>query len=210
MTASVDNAPQPNLPDKAMAGEEARLLLEEIWRVRSRRLLSMTRRITGNREDAEDALQDTFLRAFMHIRDFDRRSTLSTWLTRIAINSSLMIVRKRRKTATVSLENDGVDGGVQPIASLRDPGPAPEELTLRGEGARRLRARVCRLPVLLREPVQLHALEERSVEETARLCGISVTATKARLFRARASLYSSLQSSLAPGDREPRRQPLAS
>lgn len=210
MTAWNHDAPQAGLRDKAMADEEPHLLLEEIWRSQSGRLLSITWRITRNPEDAEDALQDAFLRAFTHIGDFDGRSTLSTWLTRIAINSSLMVLRKRRTRAAVSLEDTSEGDGIPPVARLCDPRSGPEELAVRRDRARRLRQRVRQLPALLRQPLQLHALKEHSVEETARLCGISVSAAKSRLLRARASLGSSLQPGLSRSGRGPRRQSLAS
>src|ERR1700752_3121545 len=76
----------------------------------SRKLYQTTFRITRNREDAEDALQDAFLSAFVHLKNFDERSTFATWLTRIAINSALMILRKRRsslETAVVSGDDSG-------------------------------------------------------------------------------------------------------
>src|SRR5580658_11162162 len=68
------------------------------------RILRSLYRITKNREDAEDALQDSFLSAFLHIAEFDGRSTFSTWLTRIAINSALMILRKKRNSQEISLD----------------------------------------------------------------------------------------------------------
>jgi RNA polymerase sigma-70 factor (ECF subfamily) len=210
MTAWNRNAPQAGLRDNALTGEETQLLLDEIWRTQSRRLLSITWRITRNPEDAEDALQDAFLRAFTHIGDFDGRSALSTWLTRIAINSSLMVLRKRRTRAAISLEDTGDGTGIPPVARLRDPRSGPEELAVQRDGSRRLREHVYRLPAPLCRPLQLHALDEHSVEETAKLCGISVSATKSRLYRARASLHSSLEPSLKPAGRELRQQPLAS
>jgi DNA-directed RNA polymerase specialized sigma24 family protein len=121
-----------------------------------------------------------------------------------------MILRKRRSAATLPLEPNGDDAVLPPIATLRDPGPGPEELAVRRDGMRRLRKRIVRLPTLLCEPLQLHALDEHSIEETARLCGISVSATKSRLFRARASLGSSLQPGLTGTRREIGRQTLAS
>ncbi len=84
--------------------------LEEIWRTHAKQILRITHRITNNREDAEDALQDSFLRAHVHLHNFDGRSSLSTWLTRIAINSALMILRKRAGVSQVWIENAGAPG----------------------------------------------------------------------------------------------------
>ncbi|HEX3986929.1 MAG TPA: sigma-70 family RNA polymerase sigma factor [Acidobacteriaceae bacterium] len=193
-----------------MRTEETRFLLEEVWRSHSRRLLTVAWRITRNREDAEDALQDTFLRSFTHCGDFGGRSSLSTWLTRIAINSSLMVLRKRRTAAAVSLEDGEDRAGLQPVAFLRDAGPGPEELALRRDGVKSLRKHINRLPAMLRQPMQLHTLDQHSVQETARLCDISVSAAKSRLFRARTKLASSLPTGFGGARRESTRQPLAS
>jgi RNA polymerase sigma factor (sigma-70 family) len=78
----------------AKSGEAA--ALDTLYRAHAERLFRTVHRITRNREDAEDAVQDSLLRAFIHLKSFDGRSTFSTWLTRIAINSALMILRKRR------------------------------------------------------------------------------------------------------------------
>src|SRR6201998_398189 len=71
----------------------------------SQQLFRAAHRITRNREDAEDAVQDTLLRGFVHLRDFDGRSSFATWLTRIAINSALMILRKKRAIPSVPFED---------------------------------------------------------------------------------------------------------
>ncbi len=210
MTAWNHHTPPATRSEEAMPAEETRLLLEEVWRSHSGRLLTVAWRITGNREDAEDALQDTFLRAFTHCGDFGGRSSLSTWLTRIAINSSLMILRKRRTAAAVSPDDDENSSGLPSIALLRNAGPGPEEFALRRDAVRHLRRHIHRLPALLCQPLQLRALDEHSVKETAKLCGISVSAAKSRLFRARTKLASSLPPALGGVRRQPARQQLAS
>ena len=99
---------------------------EEIWRTHAKQILRITRRITNNREDAEDALQDSFLRAHVHLHDFDGRSSIATWLTRIAINSALMILRKRTGAAQVSIENVGAPGAEALALIPADQAPSPE------------------------------------------------------------------------------------
>jgi RNA polymerase sigma-70 factor (ECF subfamily) len=93
-------------------------------------------RITQNRQDAEDAMQDSLLRAFRRIDSFDGRSAFATWLTRIAINTSLMILRKRRKHASTSLD-DNDEKGLQ----ITDPALSPELLLVRLEGHAAVRER---------------------------------------------------------------------
>src|SRR6266481_8099666 len=99
----------------------------------TQQLLRAAHRITRNREDSEDAVQDALLRAFVHLRDFDGRSSFSTWLTRIAINSALMILRKKRTSLEVATAgSDDLDmnrGGFQ----IADRAPNPERLYAQGE-----------------------------------------------------------------------------
>src|ERR1700722_13876114 len=80
------------------------LAFSELWNRHSKRAFNTMYRITRNHQDAEDALQDAFLKAFVHLKNFDGRSTFSTWLTRIAINSALMILRKRRAHPETSMD----------------------------------------------------------------------------------------------------------
>src|ERR1700731_4916212 len=84
----------------AKSGEAA--AVDTLYRAHAEKLFRTVHRITRNREDAEDAVQDSFLRAFLHLQSFDGRSTFSTWLTRIAINSALMILRKKRNFREIS------------------------------------------------------------------------------------------------------------
>src|SRR6202789_1284081 len=83
-------------------------------------------RITRNREDAEDAVQDAFLKAFTHLKDFDGRSSFSTWLTRIAINSALMILRKKRLGREISVDalSEQNESGI--VWEVSDPNPSPK------------------------------------------------------------------------------------
>src|ERR1700733_15149688 len=99
---------------------------EAIWRSHAKRILRIAERITRNREDAEDAVQDSFLRAYVHLHDFDGRSSLSTWLTRIAINSALMILRKRRAVVEVSIDAPRDRDGDSGALDVADGAPGPE------------------------------------------------------------------------------------
>src|SRR5258707_2601348 len=103
----------------------------------TRKLIHTAQCITRNREDAEDALQDAFLSAFIHIRNFDGRSSFSTWLTRIAINSALMTLRKKRSSRETSIsfgDSDGKGLGVD----VPDPSPNPEKACAQREKERLL------------------------------------------------------------------------
>ena len=163
--------------------------LEEIWRAHARPILRITQRITNNREDAEDALQDCFLRAHVHLHDFDGRSSMATWLTRIAINSALMILRKRGGTAQVSIENAGLHG--TDIVGA-DQMPSPEEQYADREVRAIVRSEIGTLRPSIRRALELQTLKERSVKEIAESLSLSVPAAKSRIFHARAALRRSL------------------
>ncbi|HEX4077152.1 MAG TPA: sigma-70 family RNA polymerase sigma factor [Candidatus Acidoferrales bacterium] len=165
----------------------------EIWQAHAKWILRTTYRITRNREDAEDALQDSFLRAFVHIRDFDGRSSFSTWLTRIAINSSLMILRKRGTAVEVSLDEAGERGGAPEVINLPDRAPTPEAQCAQGERDEILRSAIGELRPTIRRALELRKLQEHSLKETARIMGLSVTAAKSRLHHAQVELRNLLK-----------------
>lgn len=157
-----------------------------------RKLYQTAFRITRNREDAEDALQDAFLSAFIHLKKFDGRSSFATWLTRIAINSALMILRKRRsslETAVVSGEDSGSED--LPL-QIVDHAPNPEKRYAQFERERILHKAIRTLRPKLRRTVEFQHLQERSIRETAKAMSISLAATKGRLFHAKAVLRKSL------------------
>jgi RNA polymerase sigma factor (sigma-70 family) len=149
----------------------------------------VTRRITRNREDAEDAAQDCFLSAFVHLKDFDGRSRFATWLTRIAINAALMKLRKNRTAREVPI--DEPNPLFEPIAQreFRDDAPNPEESCSARERRRILKSAISGLRPRARRVVELHQLQEHSLRETAQILGISTTAVKGRMFHARVALH---------------------
>ena len=157
----------------------------------ARMLIRNAHRITRNHEDAEDALQDAFLSAFTHIKNFDGRSSFSTWLTRIAINSALMTLRKKRSSRETSIgfgESDAKGLGWE----VPDPSPNPEKVCAQREKERLLREAICDLRQTIRQVVEIQQLRELSMKETARILGVSVTAAKGRLFHAKRALRKAL------------------
>jgi len=148
-------------------------------------------RITKNREDAEDAMQDALLQALVHFEDFNGRSTFATWLTRIAINCSLMLLRKRRNAKTVSLNGERDFEASKVIAEVRDPAPDAEARYLQNEREATVRKAIKTLRPTLKNVVELAQLGERSIRETAAIMGLSPAAAKARLFHARKRLRNS-------------------
>lgn len=154
----------------------------------SPKILRSLYRITKNREDAEDALQDSFLRAFVHLSEFDGRSAFSTWLTRIAINSALMILRKKRTSPEISIESGADSDEKWATWEVPDHAPNPEKRYAQRERANILRGAISTLRPAIRRVVELQQLGERSMRETAGMIGISVSAAKARLFHGKAAL----------------------
>jgi RNA polymerase sigma-70 factor (ECF subfamily) len=152
------------------------------------KILRSLYRITRNREDAEDALQDSFLKAFVHIAEFDGRSAFSTWLTRIAINSALMILRKKRASHEISMDGSEDSDTKQTTWELPDHAPNPERRFAEYERENILHGAISTLRPAIRKVIVLQQLQEHSMKETAAQIGISVSAAKARLFHAKAAL----------------------
>jgi len=157
---------------------------DELWQCHARRLLRTIYRITRNHEDAGDALQGALLSAFIHIRRFKGRSSFATWLTRIAVNSALQFIRKNGSSPQVSLDDRDSRGQIE-FETLRAPGPDPEAYCTQREREATLAKAIGRLPAPMREALVLQKLEERSTKEAAEILGISVSAAKTRVFRAR-------------------------
>jgi RNA polymerase sigma factor (sigma-70 family) len=151
-------------------------------------LFLRTYRITRNREDAEDAVQDSLLRAFLHIRTFDGRSRFSTWITRIAINSALMVLRKKRSSREAHLEIPMEAGADMAEWEAVDQSANPEESYAQREMEFIVRTEIRDLRPTIRETFELQKLQECSMKETAGKMGISVAAAKARLHHGKAAL----------------------
>jgi RNA polymerase sigma-70 factor (ECF subfamily) len=162
----------------------------ELWTRHSRKAFNVAYRVTGNRDDAEDAIQDAWMKAYVHLDTFDGRAKFSTWLTRIAINSSLMILRSKRARSETSMEIK--DGDSEWHCEIADQTKNVEELYARQERVEHLKRAICRLHPTLRNVVEIRQSNDRSVKEVAELAGISVAATKSRLLRARKILREAL------------------
>jgi RNA polymerase sigma factor (sigma-70 family) len=173
-------------------GLEHSALFDELIEPHVQKVFRVAYRITRNREDAEDAKQDAFLRAFTHFEDFDGRSKFATWLTRIVINSALMILRKRKTDRIVSLDGESNFEESKAFQEPTDSTPDAEQQYLQKEREATLRDAINRLRPSLRGVVEVAQIGERSIRESAEIIGVSPTATKARLFHARAALRRSL------------------
>ena len=158
-----------------------------------RRIFLVARRITGTREDAEDVVQQTFQKAFTHLCKFEERSTFSTWLTRIAINEALMLLRKRRGLREMFIDDFSGNGETTTLPEVPDSSPDPEVSYSQREREKILSSSLDELSHGTRRAIQLRELDGRSTEETARIMGISVGAVKARVFHGRRKLRQKLK-----------------
>jgi len=154
-----------------------------------KRVSCVTRRITRNREDAEDAAQECLLSAFVHLKDFDGRSQFATWLTRIAINAALAKLRKNRWKREIPTNEPNPPSELEWHSEIQDDAPDPEETYRLRERKEILNTAILGLRPRVRRVVELHQLQEHSIRETAQILGISTAAAKARMFHARLALH---------------------
>jgi len=169
-----------------------------------KRIQAVAQRYTRVHEDAKDVVQQTFQKAFVHLQRFECKSSFSTWLTRIAINEALMLLRRRRALREVPVDEATDREGNSSRAAMSDSSSDPEASYASHERVQILIAAIGSLRPGLRRAVELRELGELSTSETARRLGLSVGAVKARVFHARRKLRQALmryaKSSRLPGN----------
>jgi RNA polymerase sigma factor (sigma-70 family) len=185
----LESADDEMLVTAAKGGDHS--AFSELWNRHSKRAFNTMFRITKNRQDAEDGLQDAFMKAFVHLSSFDGRSAFSTWLTRIAINSALMTLRRKRAHPETSMEWS-TDGNTWRQWEVADTRANVEEHYEKSEAEWLLGRAIGRLQPTLRNVIEIQRSHCISVREIAEVAGISVAATKSRLLRARTVLRRSL------------------
>jgi len=177
---------EAELVEAAKRGHQA--AFGELFARHSKRVYRATLRITKNHEDAEDAAQESFLNAMVHLGSFDGRSSFSTWLTRIAINSALMKLRKNRTCPEISRDEQAdTHEDFAPFDPV-DPCPDPEEQFAQRQREEIVTGAVRNLRPALQQVIEMRRLREFSMKETARTLRISIPAAKSRLFHARVAL----------------------
>jgi RNA polymerase sigma-70 factor (ECF subfamily) len=194
-----DQADEDVLVIAAQSGSES--AFRELCQRNSGQLFRSISRVTKDHADAEDAFQDSLIRAFVHIQQFDRRSSFSSWLTRIGINSALMILRKRRRTRETSIDLMDNDEDMRRQWEVADIAPTPEEHCLRNDMRRALNRAIFRLPLHLRIVAELRLFKNLSAHEIAAILNISIPATKSRLLRAKRRIVGSLHGNTTPRHR---------
>ena len=156
-----------------------------------KRMFRVAVRVLRNREDAEDAVQQAFERAYVHLSSFQGNSRFSTWLTRITINESLMLLRKRRP-GHLSLEGNKIVEEEEMTLEIEDAAATPEERSETRELHTILKTAIGELKPILSEVVQLLDINEMTTTETAEILGLPRGTIKARAFRARRLLRGKL------------------
>jgi RNA polymerase sigma-70 factor (ECF subfamily) len=183
-----DSLQSRNLVAAARSGSSA--AFAELREICAQRVYRKLLAITKNREDAEDALQDAFLRAYISFHTFEERSSFYTWVTRIAINSALMILRRRRTRSEVSFDSpseaeEGISG-----FEFKDTSPSPEYVCLHSQRYACMLRSIWNLQPRLRQVIEMRMMNNCSIREIAQALEISEAAVKSRLSRARAQLAS--------------------
>ena len=181
-----DSATDKALVARAKDGDEK--AFETLVTRHRRKVLALALRYTRVREDAEDIVQQTLQKAFVYLRNFEGKSSFSTWLTRIAINEALMWLRKARALCEVPLNHSVNDEGARPDVDVADATSDPEATYLRQEETRTLSMAIERLAPSIRIVLELKELRELSARETAQHLGLSLAAVKARVFHGRKKL----------------------
>src|ERR671922_2747222 len=161
---------------------------EELVRRYDRNVFRIAQHITQNREDAEDVVQDAFLKSYENLKNFQEQSKFYTWLVRIAVNEALMRLRRRRPERMVSLDEEVKTEEDSVPREVADWSPNPEQLYTQAELRDILQKTIQGLPPSFRTVFVLRDVEGLSTEETAEALDLSIPAVKSRLLRARLQL----------------------
>ena len=164
---------------------------EELVRRYDRKLLRIAQQVTRSLEDAQDVVQEAFLKAYQKLNQFQQKSKFSTWLIRIVLNESLMKLRKRRYTQEAPRDYENENGENLPL-DVVDWSPDPEQLYSRAELQNILSQALEELPPILRIVFVLRDVEGLSIKETTAILDLQPSAVKARLLRARLQLREKL------------------
>ena len=178
----------------AKTGDE--LAFETLVKRYESRIFSVALRYTRVHQDAEDIVQQTFQKVFVYLQRFQGKSAFSTWLTRIAINESLMFLRRGRTLREISIEDSCSEEATPHGLEILDSSPNPEMSYLQQEAVEILFSAMTQLRPALRVTMELRELRELSGLDTARHMGVSLGAVKARVFHGRRKLRKILRGSL--------------
>jgi RNA polymerase sigma-70 factor, ECF subfamily len=179
---------------QAAAGRKA---FEEMFVASRPKFVAMARSILRNREDAEDAVQNSFLSGYLHLRSFEGRSALSTWFTRIVLNAALMIRRKRKRTAMQSILENNERDDAEWVENLAVSEPNPEMLHSDHEILQVVEQILGKMKPALRQAFRMSYFDELSGSEACAVLGVPAETFKARLFRAKRQVFDQAKRSVA-------------
>lgn len=180
---SYESAREPELISAAKSGDDGAFL--ELCRRYTEFLKRRIRRIVRNREDEEDILQETLLRAYKHLSGFRAQCGFHTWITTIATNNCLMLLRKRRNHRETGFGSPTAEGNEFEIRTLSDSKPNPEQLCAKRQASEKIAQAVRTLPSGFRQIVERYHGDEIKLVDAANAMGITEAAAKSRLLRAR-------------------------
>jgi len=184
--------PEPGVPPSTLVRSECAAPFGEIYQRNRDTIFRLALRITHNRQDAEDVVHDSFIHAFVHFDSFLGKSKLSTWISRIAINTALMKVRARRQRE-FSIDDPVEHASTAFPVEIRCDGPMPDQEYFQLERVQTLADGLAQLSPGLQSAVNLYYFAELSVPECAQVLGVSVSTAKARIFRAKLKLRESFR-----------------
>jgi RNA polymerase sigma-70 factor, ECF subfamily len=202
--------PRPILPSSARhQSHEIVDTLQEMFLASRPKFVGMAYSILRNKEDAEDAVQDAFLSAYVHLRNFEGRSAFTTWFTRIVLNAALMILRKRTNSRIDSLPESSTSGEISWTERIPASQPDPEMVCAEGETLQLIDVLLRRMSPVLRQSFTMSYYDEMSTREACTLLGVSIGTFKARVFRARRHLMALAQRSLVAPIRRATQSPFS-
>jgi RNA polymerase sigma-70 factor (ECF subfamily) len=178
--------------EQALAGDRDafRVLVER----HSRTIFRLAYRMTGNEHDAEEVVQEAFLRAYKRLNKFESRANFGTWLYRIAVNCALDLMRVRRRDEAQRYEQpDTAEEGLDPVQQVAADTPSPERMALSGEMGRRVKTALSELSATERAAFVMRHCDGLSIEEIGAALGLRTSATKNSIFRAVQKLRRALE-----------------
>jgi RNA polymerase sigma-70 factor, ECF subfamily len=174
---------------RAGDGDAYRVLVDR----HSRSVFRLAYRMTGNEQDSEDVVQETFMRAYKQLHRWEARSSFSTWLYRIAANYSLDLVRRRKRHGEVTMNESGLDDAPEMIQSIVSNDPGPDRLMFSGRVQECVSSALNELSQQERTAFVLRHFEGQSIEEISGALGLSGNAAKHSIFRAVQKLRRALE-----------------
>jgi len=166
----------------------------------SRKVFRLAYRMTRNEHDAEDVVQETFLRAYRRLKQFESRSSFSTWIFRIAVNAALDLMRRLGRHEQTEQHMPESEGSAPTLFQLPAPEPAPDRLLLSGELRHKVESVLAGMSPKVRTAFVLRHYEGMSIEEIGNMLGLKASATKNSIYRAVQALRKELAPLLVAGE----------